>query len=407
MNTKKKIIYTLRSADKDSVEKLMADAAKKEEIFARIKERTEKDSEYTDVAEGVEKYSRRMKISHTASAAAASLLLIAGTYGAIRAFNSGKGGVDNHIIDSSMTSDITDNSNNAATAKTSFNTETATSGVTSVNANVTGVTAAVTADATADKTTAATLTTAGDEPDVTTTEEAQQPDNKEAGEQLREKCIGAVYNYDRFSADYTLNKRSGSGSFYCFSEGSVKLDNSSMTGEMQKKRYVSDGRLYGEENYYYLNDKFAYAGDFNTRGLLARISKTSTELESEEIKDRVYFKEYTGMNQFTSAALNGSQWEVTGESYENGRKITSASIKYENSSLSYTADFDAETGVCLAYDKYENGELTEYFRTSDYRFGDEAGAPMTEHEVRVFLEDNGYASIIAESLCDYQVSDLN
>ena len=80
MNTKKKIIYTLRSADKDSVEKLMADAAKKEEIFARIKERTEKDSEYTDVAEGVEKYSRRMKISHTASAAAASLLLIAGTY---------------------------------------------------------------------------------------------------------------------------------------------------------------------------------------------------------------------------------------------------------------------------------------------------------------------------------------
>ena len=406
MNTKKKIIYTLRSADKDSVEKFMADAAKKEEIFARIMERSGKDGEYTDVAEGTEKYSRRMSIVHTASAAAASLLLIAGTYGAIRAFHSGKGGIDDHIIDSSITSDITENSNNAVTAKTTASKETTTSGTVSGNVIVTGVTAAVTADVTEDKTDVATVTTAGDEPGVTTTEEAQQPDNKAAGEQLREKVIGAVYNYDRFSSDFTLNKRSDSGSFYCYIEGTVKFDNPSMTGEMHRKRYVTNGRLYCEENYYYLNDKFAYAGDFDTIGLLAEITNMSTELESEEIKDRVYFKDYVGQRPFTNAKLNGSQWAVTGERYENGRKITSASIKYENSSESYTADFDDSTGVCLAYDKYENGELKESFRTSEYRFGDEAEAPMTGDEVREFLEDNGYASVIAETSSDYQVSDL-
>jgi hypothetical protein len=42
MNTRKKIIYTLRSADKASVERLMSEAAKKDEIFAKARERAEK-----------------------------------------------------------------------------------------------------------------------------------------------------------------------------------------------------------------------------------------------------------------------------------------------------------------------------------------------------------------------------
>ena len=76
MNTRKKIIYTLRRADKDSVERLMEEAAKKEEIFAKIMERSGKDGEYTDVAEGTEHYSRRRGIIQTASAAAASVSVL-------------------------------------------------------------------------------------------------------------------------------------------------------------------------------------------------------------------------------------------------------------------------------------------------------------------------------------------
>jgi hypothetical protein len=135
----------------------------------------------------------------------------------------------------------------------------------------------------------------------------------------------------------------------------------------------------------------------------------SYELEAGGIKDRVYFNEYAGLNQFTKENMKDSQWEVTGERYENGRKIVSAEINYTGagSGTSLTADFDYETGVCLSYDKYLNGKLTESFRTLGHRFGDEAEVPLTEHEVKMFLENNGYDSNMATGFSDYGIDDLN
>ena len=81
MNSSKKIIDTLRSADKASVEKLMDEAARKEDIFARIQERTgAQNSDYTDVEAGVEKYGRRISITRMVSAAAA-IAVLAGAVG--------------------------------------------------------------------------------------------------------------------------------------------------------------------------------------------------------------------------------------------------------------------------------------------------------------------------------------
>ena len=81
MNNQKKIINTLRNADKASVEKLMAEEAKKNEIFAKIQQRANIErSEYTDNVSGVEKYERRISMTRIASIAA-SAIIIAGSVG--------------------------------------------------------------------------------------------------------------------------------------------------------------------------------------------------------------------------------------------------------------------------------------------------------------------------------------
>ena len=411
MNTRKKIIYTLRSADKDSVERLMEEAAKKEEIFAKIMERSGKDGEYTDVAEGTEHYSRRRGIIQTASAAAASVLLVAGIGGAVHFLRSGRGDADNNMGDSNVTADVTINTSYSADEQSSYNIEVTTAGVTSDNTDVTTVAGTDTVTGTADGTTteAAEKTTETTTTTEVTTAAGEQTDKNAAGEQLREKCISAVYGYERFSADFTLSEVSEAGSLYLRREGTIKIDNPSMTGELSYKHYVSDGRLQRTERYYCLNDKCVNAIDYGDRGLLARITDMSSELEAGGIKDRVFFKEYSGLNQFTRENMKDSQWEVTGERYENGRKIVSAVINYtgNGSGTSFTADFDDETSVCLAYDKYLDGVLTESFRTSGHRFGDEAGAPLTEHEVKMFLENNGYDSNMASGFSDYGIDDLN
>ena len=55
MNSKKKIIETLKKADKASVERLMEEQTRKEAVFARVQRKAADHNEYTDVAEGVEK----------------------------------------------------------------------------------------------------------------------------------------------------------------------------------------------------------------------------------------------------------------------------------------------------------------------------------------------------------------
>ena len=77
MNNNKKIIRTLRNADKASVERLMAEEAKKNEIFAKAQQRANIErAGYADSVSGVEKYDRRISMTRIASIAAAAVLIM-------------------------------------------------------------------------------------------------------------------------------------------------------------------------------------------------------------------------------------------------------------------------------------------------------------------------------------------
>ena len=439
MNTRKKIIYTLRSADKASVERLMSEAAKMDEVFAKARERAEKGdgyteaakkdeisekagepaekgSEYTEVTEGTEQYNPKIKIFHTASTAAASVLLVAGIWGAVHLLKNDHANFEHHIGNNNITDSFT-----ISEAKTSHDENSPENNANVTTVTITGKTdvspgAAVTTNAegsgtseSVSSTTTVTTTAANEKPDVQTTTEAKPTDSNVSGEYIRDKSVNSVYNYNSFSADFTLNKKRDNSPLYRYSEGTIKIDNSSMTGEMDQTIYASDGRFYCDERHYYLNDKFVYAGDYGGGNVMARITDMRNELPSDSVFDRVYYKEYAGFSQFTSGNLNDSVWEVTGERTENGRKIVSVNVRYDgdSSGSSFTADIDAETGICLAYDRYLDNELIESFRVTDIRFDNEAAAPPDSHEVREFLENNGYASGMLENFSDYSISDLN
>ena len=76
MNSKKKIIETLKAADKASVERLMEEQTRKEAVFARVQRKAADHNEYTDVAEGVEKYERKINMTRIISAAAAMVVVL-------------------------------------------------------------------------------------------------------------------------------------------------------------------------------------------------------------------------------------------------------------------------------------------------------------------------------------------
>ena len=80
MNSKKKIIDTLQNADKASVEKLMAEETKKNEIYAKVMERVSDGSEggFAEEVSGVEHYDRKISMTRIASIAAAAVLVTGG-----------------------------------------------------------------------------------------------------------------------------------------------------------------------------------------------------------------------------------------------------------------------------------------------------------------------------------------
>ena len=76
MNNNKKIIETLRKADKASVEKLMTDEAKKNEIFAKAQLRANiSQSEYTYSVRGAEDNRRRINMTRFINIAATVALM--------------------------------------------------------------------------------------------------------------------------------------------------------------------------------------------------------------------------------------------------------------------------------------------------------------------------------------------
>ena len=164
MNNKRKIINTLRRANKASVEKLMAEEAKKNEIFAKAQRRANiEQTEYADSVSGVEKIERRISMTRMASIAAAAVLLVGSIGGGAYLFKkNGKPDMPEPVLNEATT-------NPTATANT-----------TTVKAASTKVTA-VTTETTVNETSPAktTVTTAAGKPQETVVGEITTKVNNE------------------------------------------------------------------------------------------------------------------------------------------------------------------------------------------------------------------------------------
>lgn len=174
MNNKKKIIDTLRSADKASVEKLMAEEAKKNEIFAKAQRRANiEQTEYADSVSGVEKYERRISMFKIASIASAVVLLIGSIGGGAYMFKkNGKPNMPEPVL-------------NEATTNPTVTVNTTT--VKATNAKVTAVTTETTANETASAKT--TVTTAAGKPQETVVVEVTTKVNNEQKNNNKEEEI--------------------------------------------------------------------------------------------------------------------------------------------------------------------------------------------------------------------------
>jgi len=174
MNNKKKIIDTLRSADKASVEKLMAEEAKKNEIFAKVQRRANiEQTEYADSVSGVEKYERRISMFKIASIASAVVLLIGSIGGGAYMFKkNGKPNMPEPVLNEATT-------NPTATVNTTT--------VKATNAKVTAVTTETTANETASAKT--TVTTAAGKPQETVVVEVTTKVNNEQKNNNKEEEI--------------------------------------------------------------------------------------------------------------------------------------------------------------------------------------------------------------------------
>ncbi|MBR4627496.1 MAG: hypothetical protein IKO47_07345 [Ruminococcus sp.] len=359
MNNKKKIINTLRSADKASVEKLMAEEAKKNEIFAKAQHRANiEQSEYTYSVSGVEKYERRINMTRIISLAA-SVVLVTGFIG---------GGA--YLMNN----------------RTLKNTESETL-------------ASVTEPAT---TTAATTYT-------TTTEQTTSEQNNELSvtkEDLIEKAKdnNCVNYFDKFSADYTvlINEQRENHTEPETLTGKVYLDEVGMTASATVERNVNEKciskSLIAIKDYMYYNAEETLAEtDFTNGGYKFLETPDKYYYVKDNNSDKVFLSPWgRSMDMDVNAPEN---WEITGERTENGRKIVSISgvRKGDNNyegvyrELPYTEEVDAATGMILSYDECDSdGNKTYSYKLTNYKFDGETVEFRTASDIISEIENGGY-----------------
>ena len=258
---------------------------------------------------------------------------------------------------------------------------------------------------------------------VVTTEAHPVPDEL-SGDFLRERSLNATHYYDKFSADWTSSRKTNygdeNGPFYDETNGTIKIDNKTMTGEFNRTEYGSDGIPYDYTHYYFLNNIYITADDYiGTEYIASHKGAEYKSIDNEFLwwwtkPDRVFFEYYGGFRYICmdngrkrkydeiDDIINESEWSITGERYENGRRIASVSFSYEQlhegqyEPMIITADVDAETGIWLANELYymtdsgEKGMLHSSFKATNYKFDEEAEVPMTADEVMTYLDENDY-----------------
>lgn len=368
MNNNKKIINTLRNADKASVEKLMAEETKKNEIFAKIQQKTNiEKSEYTDNVSGVEKFERRISMIRIASIAASAILIV----GSI-------GGGAAYIMNNRKTVDSVPNPAHSSTVTT---------------------------------TEAATETTSVTEAATTTDEDAISAGNDQQYIITKEELIEKAMNYDscanyfdKFSADYTVIIN-GRREFHTEPEtliGKVYLDETDLTASATADRYendkcISKSLIAITNNYYYNAEESWTETDYTNGGYIFLDTPNKYYYVKDQNTDKVFITPWGRSIRIDAYAPEN--WDITGERTENGRKIVSISgvIKGDNNyegvyrELPYTIDVDAETGMILSYDEYDsNGNNTYSYRLTNYKFNDEAVEFRTAGDMISEIKNGGY-----------------
>ena len=354
MNNKKKIIDTLRSADKASVEKLMAEEAKKNEIFAKAQRRANiEHSEYTYCVSGVEKYERRINMPRIISIAA-SVVIVAGFVGG-GAYLMNKG--PKHPESETL-------------------------------ASVTG----------AESTTA--------EFTVQTTDEENNKFSV-TKEELIEKDTNyyGVKYFDKFSADYTIIKNERR-EYHTEPEtltGKVYIDEVAMTASETEETYVNDELIHKmlcavKDKKFYQADEVWAETDYVNGGYRSLEAPEKYYYTADSTGDVISVKLLTGR---FLAPLFGTldNFEITGEKTENGRKIISISgiRKDENTyegvvrEYSCIAEIDAETGVTVSFDEFDSeGNNTCSYKLTNYKFNDDAEEFRTASDIISEIENGGY-----------------
>lgn len=555
MNSKKKIIDTLRSADKASVEKLMADEERKNRIFLKAAERAENGDEsgFADTVSGVEHYDRKISMTRIASIAAAAVLCAGGILGGLKlmkndenkrtgeitepsvedlidssgetpyipyediidtdvfklAFDSftspqnplqlKNGTYEDAVVVKPFKSVVVDDDKVAGTLAvwhfpvvhedtclgfinydTRFSDNLASSiyggqqyadtlndaikkGDIAVFVTVKGTygiyedNTVVTLEASEDYNGTITFSDVNKEynlitadytenviyPIVNAVEPVEAPVTSEphddvpeeiTAEWLRERCLNATHYYDKFSADiHTFHAMYGQNLGDWETNGTVKIDNTSMNGEMYEDMSSPEREVWDRTYNIFLNNIFVYinqndieAQNQHDEGKYCNIKSVDNYYKWQGFKpDRPIlsgclnfagFDEQKVREDGIEDIINETPWTITGERYENGRRIASVSFTYEllregkYEPRYVTADFDAETGVCFAFEirtdneNYENSYLIESFSATNYKFDNEAEAPMTAAEVRDYLDSNGYEA--DEHASEYKVENI-
>ena len=241
-----------------------------------------------------------------------------------------------------------------------------------------------------------------------TTEAHDDVPEEITGEWLRERCINATHYYNKLSADYTKNITSYGLSSN--SKGTIKIDNTTMTGEMTDDDNSGDGTSPSgfSYRYHFLNNIYVY---YNCSGYTNDhyCSVDSTDKHYQNKPDRVVFDNCDAINYSIrydrNNYTNETEWTITDERCENGRRTETVSFSYdilkEGLYIPYNikADIDVETGLWTScelaggegvYGEDEQPAAMLSFKMTNIRFNDEAEAPMTAAEVRKYLDSSGY-----------------
>ena len=130
-----------------------------------------------------------------------------------------------------------------------------------------------------------------------------------------------------------------------------------------------------------------------------RITDRYIELENDGCAHIKFFGDpfYYGVP--SSAVADDDNYEITGESERNGRRVAciSGSYTFRDEDVPrlryYNKEIDLDTGICLFYECYdEDGRTVLREEYTDLRFGDEAVPPRSRQEMKEYIVSSGLAS---------------